>query len=380
MAMSKDYYQILGVNKSASADEIKKAFRKLAHEYHPDKHGGSDAKFKEINEAYQVLSNPEKRRQYDQFGANFESAGGPSGFNWQDFARANGFGFNQGGFKVDFEDLGDWGDFFGLGDIFGSARGRRKGPRRGADLQFETAVDFTEAVFGAEKILRFEKAIPCPRCNGNGAEPGSKVTPCSTCGGQGKVEQTERTFFGVMRHVRECPVCGGLGRMAEQRCAKCSGRGHVMGVRELKVKIPAGIADEQVIVLEGEGEPGEYGAPSGDLRLLVRVRPDRRFVREGYNLRAVKEISFALAALGGKVTFETLEGEVKLHIPAGIQSGTVLALTGKGVPHLRGKSRGDILVEIRVKTPKRLTKKQREWLKDFPTEKGEEVTSDGTWF
>ncbi len=376
--MAKDYYQILGVNKSASQDDIKKAFRKLAHEHHPDKHGGSDAKFKEINEAYQVLSNPQKRQQYDQFGASFDQAGGPGGFNWQDFARAGG-GFNTGGFRVDFNDLGDLGDMFGLGDIFGGGRSRRAGPRSGADLQFTTAIDFKESVFGTEKVLRFEKNIICNKCKGTGAEPGSKITTCATCGGQGEVQQVQRTFLGEMRSRAMCPVCLGQGKQADKHCSRCKGKGHEPGVKELKVKIPAGIADGQTIELTGEGEPGERGATAGSLYLNVRVRPDKIFKREGYNLVTQKQVSFVLATLGGSVPLLTLDGEVQLKIPSGTQSGTLIKLEGKGVPYVRSKQRGDLLVTVKVITPERLNKKSRQIIRELPTEKGEMVADEG-WF
>lgn len=359
---------MLGVLKSASADEVKKAFRKLAHEHHPDKHGGSDAKFKEINEAYQVLSNPEKRKQYDQFGSNFESAGGPGGFNWQDINRGGGFG---AGANFDFGDLGDLGDLFG--GVFGRGGRRHTGPAQGNDVQFVTAIDFSEAVFGTEKTLRFEKRGPCSKCEGSGAEPGAKVSTCKTCGGNGQVEQMQRTILGAIRTVGVCPTCQGEGRTADKQCTKCRGRGSEPGVRELKVKIPAGIDDRQTLRLQSEGEPGERGGPPGDLLLTVQVRPDKRFIRKGQSLYTTREISLPVAALGGKVTLETLDGEVKFKVPAGTQSGAVFTLEGKGVHHLRGKSRGDLYVTVHVKTPEKLSRKEREALKGLPASKGEEV-------
>lgn len=370
--MAKDYYQILGVNKGASQEEIKKAFRKLAHEHHPDKHGGSDAKFKEINEAYQVLGNADKRKQYDQFGANFESAGGGGGFNWQDFSRAGG-GFNQGGFRVDFDNLGDLGDILGFGDMFGGGRSRRSGPQPGADVAFETAIDFSESIFGVDKTLRFEKNVICSKCNGSGAEPGSKITTCATCGGQGRVEQVQRTFLGAMRSVRTCPDCAGDGKRADKVCSKCKGRGMEPGVKELKVKIPAGIADGQTIELKDEGEPGVKGGQAGSLYLTVSVRPDKIFKREGYNLHTQKQISFALAALGGSVPLMTVDGEVSLKIPSGTQGGAVIKLEGKGVPHLNSRNRGDLLVTIKIITPTRLNRKERELLQGLSTERGEKI-------
>lgn len=374
--MSKDYYKILGVNKNASQEEIKKAFHKLAHEHHPDKQSGNEAKFKEINEAYQVLSNKDKRQQYDQFGANFEAAGGPGGFNWQGFGQG---GFNQGGFRVDFNDLGDISDLFGFGEMFGGGRSRRAGPQRGADLQFTTAIDFKESVLGTEKVLRFEKNIVCSKCNGSGAEPGSKVSTCATCGGQGQVQQTQRTFLGAMRTLQVCPDCRGQGNKIDKLCGRCKGRGHEPGIKELKVKIPAGIADGQTIELVHEGEPGEKGGSAGSLFLNVQVRPHKLFKREGYNLLTKKNISFSLAAFGGSVPLTTLEGEIILKIPAGTQSGTVVKLENKGVPHLRSKSSGDLLVTIQVITPSKLSKKEKQALKDLATEK-DEVLANDSWF
>lgn len=371
--MIKDYYDILGVKRDASQEDIKKAFRKLAHEHHPDKHGGSDEKFKEINSAYQVLSNAEKRKQYDQFGANFESAGAPggAGFNWQDFAGAQGFG---GGFNgADF----DLGDIFG--DFFGGSRGRgRKGPKQGSDIEFVTAVDFKEAVFGIEKNLRFEKKIACKHCNGSGSEPGAEITTCPTCGGSGQVAQTQRTFMGTMRTVVTCPTCRGEGRTISKVCSRCRGEGGEMGVRELKVKIPSGIEDGQAIRLAGEGEPGVRGGGFGDLLLVIQVRPDRRFSREGYNLLLSHNVSFPLAAIGGKVRVETLDGDIMLKIPAGTQNGKIFKIAGKGVPHIRDSSkRGDLLVKVEVITPNKLSKKQKEALKGLETYKDEELAEGG---
>jgi molecular chaperone DnaJ len=363
---AKDYYQTLGVPKTASAEEIKKAFRKLAHQHHPDKHGGTDAKFKEINEAYQVLGNADKRKQYDQFGANIEQAG--AGFNWQDFSRAQG-GF--GGADVNF-DFGNLGDIFG--DFFGGGRGgRRAGPVRGSDVQFVTAVDFREAVFGVEKSLRFEKEVPCNHCHGSGSEPGAKVETCSTCGGQGHVEQMQRTFLGAMRTVAVCPSCKGEGKTTDKVCTRCKGQGSEQGVRELKVHIPAGIDDGQTIRLTGEGEPGRKGGPAGDLLLTVQVRPDQTFRREGYTLYTTKEVSLSLATLGGRVLLSTLDGDVHLKVPAGTQSGKVFKLSERGVPKLRSKSRGDLLVTIHVQTPEKISRKQKEALKSFSPWQGEEV-------
>ncbi len=374
--MSKDYYQILGVSRSATQDDIKKAFRKLAHEYHPDKHGGNEAKFKEINEAYQVLSNPDKRKQYDQFGTAFETAGAPGGFNWSDFTSQGSWG----GFRtenIDFEDLGDM--FGGLGDIFGFGGGRKRrgGSRRGADLQIETTIDFEEAVFGTIKTLRLEKDIICKVCKGSGAESGSKITTCSTCGGSGQVVQVQRTFLGNIQSITICPNCAGSGKKAEKICKHCNGRGIERGVRNIEFKIPAGINSGQQIRLAGEGEPGEKEGSSGDLLILIKVRPHKFFQREGFDLYTEKEISLPLAILGGKVIIKTLDGEVNLKIPAGTQSGTVFKITGRGVPHLRSTKRGDILVTIKVKIPTKLSRKEKELLKEMGVEEGEKIENGG---
>ncbi len=375
--MSKDYYQILGVAKNATQDDIKKAFRKLAHEHHPDKHGGSDAKFKEINEAYQVLSNSDKRQQYDQFGTAFETAGGPGGFNWSDFQRAGGFG----GFQtenINFEDLSDM--FGGFGDIFGFGGGGRRhrgGSRKGANLQIETAIDFEEAVFGTVKTLRLEKNIVCAVCSGSGTEPGSKVTTCSTCGGSGQVAQVQRTFLGNIQSISTCPTCAGAGKKADKICKHCHGRGIEKGVRNLEFKIPAGINSGQQIRLSGEGEPGEKGGQAGDLLIFIRVRPHKFFQREGFDLYTDKEISLPLAALGGKAAIKTLDGEVNLKIPAGTQSGTVFKVAGRGVPHLRMTKRGDVFVTIKVKIPAKLSRKEKELLKEIGGEEGEKIDDGG---
>ena len=376
--MPKDYYQILGVKREASIEEIKKAFRKLAHEHHPDKHGGSDGKFKEINEAYQVLSNAAKRQRYDQFGAGFEQPGAAAsgGYQWQDFYGNAGFGTARGA-NFDFGDLGDlFGDLFGAGAPGGRRRG---GGRRGPDLQFVTAIDFSESVFGVEKTLRFEKHILCSRCQGKGAEPGAKEVNCATCKGSGQVEQMQQTFLGAMRTVATCPTCNGEGRTVSQTCTKCRGRGSEPGVKELKVHIPAGVDNGQTIQLRGEGEPGVKGGTAGDLLLTIQTRPDKRFSRDGYDLHTRKDISVSLATLGGNTIINTLDGDVKLKIPAGTQSGKMFKLEGKGVPHLRGKGRGDILVIIHVKTPEKLSHKQREAIRLLEPDSGEELDTSN-WF
>ncbi|MDD4271376.1 MAG: molecular chaperone DnaJ [Patescibacteria group bacterium] len=357
--MSKDYYNILGVNKNASADDIKKAFRKLAHEHHPDKKSGDEAKFKEINEAYQVLSDSKKRSQYDQFGSAFQNgqAGGAQG--------SGGFGDFSGGFNVNMEDLGDI--FGGLGDVFGFSGGgsRSRGQRRGSDIQVLLNISFSEAVFGVEKEINLKKTVKCSRCHGEGKEPGTEVITCKTCGGKGRVVRVQRTILGNMQVQMECDTCHGEGKIFKEKCSACRGAGLAQQIVNLKVKIPAGIDNNETIRLSGQGEAAAKGAPAGDLYLKIRVNSDKRFERDGFNIKSRAEISFSQAALGDKIEVATVDGLVDLKIPEGTQSGRVFILRGKGVPYLNGRGRGDHLVEVIVKTPTGLSRKQREQLKEL---------------
>ena len=361
--MSKDYYKTLGVEKTASQDEIKKAFRQKAHQYHPDKQGGDEAKFKEINEAYQVLGDEKKRAQYDQFGSVFEhtqSGGGFSGFDgFRDFS-----GFANG-FNVNFEDLGDV--FGGLGDIFGFGGGKQRGTRarRGNDIEVTLTIDFFEAVFGAEKEIGLAKTVKCDKCQGNGAEPGAKIETCKTCRGSGRVSRVARTIFGQMQTQVSCPDCNGEGKTFSQKCSKCGGRGIVRELTSLKVKIPAGIDEGESIRLAGQGEAGSKGASAGDLYLKIRVKPDKRFERDGYDIKSKAEIKFSQAALGDKIEIETVDGPIKLKIPEGTQSGTVFRLRDRGVIKLQGRGRGDHLVKVIIKTPTNLSRKQRKALEEL---------------
>lgn len=363
--MGKDYYKILGVDKGASQDDIKKMFRELAHKHHPDK-GGNEEKFKEINEAYQVLGDPKKRSQYDQFGSAFEHAQAGGGFHgfegFRDFSNfAQGFNVN---------DLGDI--FGGFGDIFGfsakGGQGRSARARRGNDIEMELSIDFKEAVFGVEKEINLGKRARCNRCEGSGAEPGAKVETCKACGGKGVVTRTQRTFFGQMQVQTACPECGGEGKIASQKCSKCGGSGAMKEISNIKVRVPSGIDNGQSIRLSGQGEAGEKGGPAGDLYLRIRVRPDKRFERDGFNILSKANIGFAPAALGGKIEVETVDGPVKMKIPEGTQSGTIFKLKGRGVPRLRGNGRGDHLVEVIVNTPTRLSKKQKDLLEELGKE------------
>jgi molecular chaperone DnaJ len=350
--MGKDYYNILGVSKSASDDEVKKAFRKKAHEYHPDKKTGDEAKFKEINEAYQVLNNKQKRAQYDQFGSDY--------VNGQPQGGAGGFGgFSSGGVNINMDDLGDM--FGGFGDMFGFGGGGRQGAgsREGEDMQLLVDIDFRDAVFGIEKEIGFRKRVKCAKCSGNGAEPGTKIETCQTCKGTGKVAKVQRTILGNMQVQAICDDCHGEGKKITKKCSDCHGVGSSEENVNIKVKIPAGISEGEVIRLTGQGGAGELGAPAGDLYLKVRIKDDARFERDEYDIRTKADIDFVQAALGDKIDVETVEGVVRLKIPAGTQTSTIFKLRGKGITKLRGSGRGDQLIEVIVKTPSSLSRKQK---------------------
>jgi molecular chaperone DnaJ len=364
--MSKDYYNILGVSRDASDDEIKKAYRKLAHQHHPDKSGGDEARFKEVNEAYQVLSDREKRSQYDQYGQTFEQAqqqGGFGGFEgFRDFSSfADGFEFNFGGGG---RGQGGFSDIFG--DIFeqagfASGRGRRR-KQRGEDIQVDVEITFAEMAEGTEKEVELYKRVKCPVCEGGGAAPGSKKVKCPACEGEGRVHTARRTILGTFQQVSVCPECRGEGKVPEKKCEKCGGDGRVREYEKITIKIPAGIKDGQTIRLENSGEAGERGGEAGDLYVNIHVLPDERFERDGDDIRSVVEVSFSQAALGDKISVETIAGEVNLKIPAGTQSGEVFRLKGRGVKHLSRFGRGDQYVRIQVATPRNLTREQRELL------------------
>jgi molecular chaperone DnaJ len=372
--MSKNYYDTLGVSKTASQDEIKKAFRKLAHEHHPDKKHGNETKFKEINEAYQVLGNEEKRKQYDQFGSAFNNADGfnaggfgGQGFNWQDFARQYG---GQGGFRtnVNFDGMEgfDLGDIFG--DFFGGTRGRGRSRRHsGEDIEAQMTIDFREAVFGAEKIISLDKQEICEKCAGKGHEVNEKIITCPECKGAGQVRQEQRTIFGVFQSMGVCPTCHGEGKKPEKFCGKCHGAGRVKNKKEIKIKIPAGIDAGQSIKISGAGNAGEKGSAAGDLFISFQVRSDKIFRREDENILTKKEINIAQAALGDKIEVETLDGLVEMKIPEGTQSGKIFILKDRGVPILNSRGRGDQLVEVVVKIPTKLSRKEKQLLEELRT-------------
>ncbi len=354
--MSQDYYNILGVDKGASQDEIKKAFRKKAHEFHPDKAGGDEAKFKEVNNAYQVLGDIKKRAQFDQFGAGFEQAGGAGGFG--------GFSGGAGGVHVDMDDLGDI--FGGIGDMFGFGGGRSQTKQqRARDIRVGIELSFLEAVFGVEKELNIKKKITCDHCKGNIAEPGTKIETCKTCNGTGRVAKVQRTILGNIQVQSICDICQGEGKTYAKKCTKCYGSGTVEGVDKFKIKIPAGIDDGETIRLTGKGEAGAKGSPAGDMYVVVSVKKDKRWDRDGVNIKTQEEIGFVDASLGTKIEIETVSGGLSLKIPAGTQSGTIFKLRNKGIPGLRSGGKGDHFVKVIVKTPTNLNRKQKKLLEEL---------------
>lgn len=349
--MAKDFYDVLGVPKNASADDIKRAYRKLAHQHHPDKSGGDDARFKEINEAYQTLGDQSKREQYDRFGA---SGGARGGMNWNDFQRAQ----QQGGFQYGAGDFGDLGDIFG--DFFGFGRQRgRSGQRGGSDVQTELSINFADAVSGITAAVDVGGSKVCDVCTGSGAEPGSSLGTCSTCDGRGVIDHMQQTILGAIRSQSTCDKCNGTGKIPKTACKHCHGTGSVRGKRTLNVTIPAGIDDGQSIRLERQGEPGPRGTKPGDLYIRIRVRPDPRFRRDGDDILTRRLISVAQAVLGAKVAVDTVDGPVELTIPAGTQSGKLFRMRGKGMPSVGRGSRGDQIVEVVVRIPEKLSRDEK---------------------
>ncbi|HBT50337.1 MAG: Chaperone protein DnaJ [Caldanaerobacter subterraneus] len=371
----KDLYEILGVDRNASQEEIKKAYRRLAKKYHPDLNPGdkeAEQKFKEINEAYEILSDPQKRAQYDQFGhAAFEQGGFQQG----------GFGdFTQGGFDFDFGGFGDiFGDIFS--DFFGTGRRKaEKGPKKGADIRYDLTLTFEEAAFGTEKEIEVERFEVCDVCHGTGVKPGSRPETCPVCHGTGEIRQTQNTPFGRIVNIRTCPRCHGEGKIITDPCQKCGGTGRIRKRRKIKVTIPAGIDEGQMLTLRGEGEPGLRGGPNGDLYIVIHVKPHEIFKREGYDVYVKIPISFADAALGGEIKIPTLDGMVSFTIPEGTQTGTKFKLRGKGIPHIGGRGRGDQIVEVYVEVPKRLSEKQKELLREFKRLEGENTAEHKSFF
>lgn len=345
MTEQRDYYEVLGVPKSASPEDLKKAFRQQALKYHPDRNKDADAseKFKEVNAAYQVLSDPERRAAYDRYGHAGVSGSGGRGFD-------------------DFQNFGGFGDIFDA--FFGGSN--RNGPSRGADLEFEVKVSFEESAFGIEKEFDIQRRETCSRCDGKRAEPGTQVSTCTTCGGSGEVRRVQRMVFGQFQQVAQCSTCSGTGQTVETPCTTCTGRGTERRNRRIAVEIPAGIDDGSRIVMRGQGEKGSMNGPAGDLYVYVHVEPHKVFERHGNDVLAAVNVNMAQAALGTVLNVPTIDGEHELKIPAGTQTGKVFRIKNAGIPHVgRSERRGDQLVAVKVATPKKLTDRQRELFEEL---------------
>ncbi len=348
-----DYYHTLGVDKKSSKDDIKSAFRKLAHKYHPDKQGGDEKKFKEISEAYAVLSDDKKRAEYDAYGRVFsDGSGGGGGFDGFDFSQFGGFQNGQG-FEINIDDL-----FGGFGDIFGG--GRRGREKRGRDISIDIELSFRESVFGVERRILLTKDAQCDRCSGNGAEPGTKTKTCGTCGGKGAIVENQRSPFGVFSVSRECPTCHGAKEVPEKACTTCRGHGVTRKESEVVVAVPSGIENGQVIRMGQMGEAVQGGKP-GDLYIKLHVQDHSHIRREGFNLIAELPIKFTDALLGGTYTVESLDGAETLDVPPLKSTDEIIRVKGKGVP-MGGGKRGDLLVRVRVELPHKLSKNAQELL------------------
>ncbi len=365
MADKRDYYEVLGVSKSCSDDELKKAYRKLAKKYHPDLNPGdknAEASFKEVNEAYEVLSDSQKRQRYDQFGhvGVDPSYGGGAG----------GAGF--GGFSGGFGDFGDLGDIFdgifgggGFGGFGGSRRANPNAPRKGSDIHISTTIGFLDACKGVKGQVEYDVMDTCSECSGSGAKKGTSAQTCPDCNGSGRVRVQQRSPFGVVSTERACSKCGGKGKIITDPCQKCGGSGAVKAHKKIEVSFPAGIDDGQTFVVRGAGNAGVNGGPKGDLNVTVTVRPDPMFVRKGFDIWCDIPITYMQATLGDEIIVPTIDGKVKYDIPAGTQPGAVFRLRGKGVNRINSASRGDQYVQVTVEVPKGLSKQQQELLRAF---------------
>jgi molecular chaperone DnaJ len=371
MSSKRDYYEILGVDKSVSQDEIKKTYRKLAKKYHPDMNKddkeAAEEKFKEVSEAYEVLADPDKRSKYDRFGhAGLDGAFGADGFNWNDFTH-----------YTDISDI--FGDLFGGGgsifDAFfgGGRRQRSTGPMRGSDLRYDVEISLKEAAKGMEMTLDIPHSVRCEECNGSGAEKGTSPKNCDTCHGSGQVKSVRQRGYNQFISIGTCPACNGAGRTIEKKCPKCSGRGAVRKTSKIEVSVPAGAENGTRLRLQGKGEAGLRGGPSGDLFVVVHVKPDRRFIREGAHLLTEMDVSFAQAALGDDIEVPTLDGKASMKIPPGSQPGTVFRLKGKGMPSLYGRRQGDLHVKVNVIVPDKLNAEQKRLLGEFEALSGKKA-------
>ena len=366
MPTKRDYYEVLGVSSSSSDEEIKKAFRRLALEYHPDRNRDADAegRFKEVNEAYQVLSNPEKRTAYDRFGHAAVSTDGGTSRGFEGFDTFGGFG-----------DIFD--AFFG-----GFGRRTRTEPRGGRDLELGLTLSFEEAVLGTQREVEVSRTEVCERCQGSRSEPGTSVDRCATCRGSGQVRRSQQSLFGQFVQVVACPTCKGEGQVVSQPCTQCRGSGHERRTRKLTVTLPAGVGDGLQMRLSGDGDAGSMGGPPGDLYVVLHVKAHKLFQRDGYDLLFELPVNFAQAALGDAIDVPTIQGKTSLNIPAGVQPGTVLRIKGEGVPHLQRKGRGDLLVTVRVVTPRSLGPEEQRLFEELAKrlESADGTGEDKGWF
>ena len=356
--MPKDYYSILGVSKTASDDEIKKAFRRLAHEHHPDK-GGDPSKFKDASEAYSVLSDKQKRATYDQFGsAAFENGGAGQGFG-QGFGGFGGQGF---GFDFNSGDFGDLNDV--LGEMFGFSQRGGARAKRGRNIEVDVDLTFREAIFGVEKNVRLYRQTLCSNCKGDGAEPGTKLEECKKCSGTGQIKQSQRTMFGTFQSVAACPDCHGRGKKPEKPCHICHGYGVEKREENLSIRIPAGVDVDTVLQVEGQGETPSFGGKPGDLLVRVNIKNDPHFEREGQDLHSIESVPFSILALGGSIEVETIDGKENIKVHEGTPTGTVITLKGKGVPYRNG-GRGNQLIRLEADVPRKLSKEQKNLLQQL---------------
>lgn len=360
-----DYYKVLGVPQNATKDEIKKAYRGLAHKYHPDKSGGDESRFKEINEAYQVLGDEKKRAQYDQFGRTFDDAQRQGGFNWGGFN--HGFDFGGGGFdfnqsEFDFSDIFE--DFFGGG----TARGASKRERKGKDIRVELEIQFEKSIFGGKEEITLQKLSRCSSCGGSSGEKGARTITCKTCNGRGNVQKSQRTFLGSFTQVSTCPECRGSGSRPEKLCQDCLGRGVKHDKETIEIVIPKSINDGEILKISGKGEASLTGGVPGDLYIRTRVMKHKIFRRQEDNIVMAIPANIVQAALGDTIELETLDGGIKLKIPEGTQGGDILKIRGRGAWSKSGYGRGDLLVEIKVEIPKKLSKKAKDLLNELKKE------------
>ncbi|MDO9537312.1 MAG: molecular chaperone DnaJ [Thermoplasmata archaeon] len=371
MADKRDYYEVLGVEKSASQDEIKKAYRKLAKQHHPDTNpndkAAAEEKFKELSEAYEVLADPKKRQKYDQFGhAGMNGAFGGDGFQWQDFTH-----------QADVSDI--FGDFFGgsiFDTFFGGRRGQRStGPARGSDLRYDIQITLKEAVKGLTKTLNIPHSVRCKECNGTGAAKDSSAKTCQTCHGSGQVKNIQRQGYSQYISIGACPTCQGAGQLIEKPCGKCAGKGSVRKTSHIEVTIPIGADNGTRLRLRSEGEAGTRGGPSGDLYVVIHVKEDPVFQREGPHMLTEIDIDFVQAALGDEITLNTIDSKATMNIPPGTQPGTIFRLRGKGMPVLGGKGSGDLHVKVNLAVPEKLNADQKRLLKEFGEASGKKSTT-----